>query len=459
MTIASYYLDADTLGAAQNYAPLTQPIEAKVCVVGGGFAGLHTALSLVERGVKDVLLLEAEHVGFGASGRNGGFVFGGYSLGEAQLLRALGPASAKRWYLKTQAAVARIRSLIARYGIDCDCTDEGVLWVNWFADAAPLRARQALLAENFDTHWQPWNRAQVQAAITSERYSNALFERNALHLNPLKLARGLARAASAHGARIFEYSPVQSITQAGHSGAQWRIQTPAGSVLAEHVVVAGGGYLQGEGSNLQKLKRALLPIATYVLASEPLGAKASQLINTKAAIYDSRFAFDYYRLAPDTRLIWGGRISILDRSAVQVSQLLRADILRVFPQFEGLLELCEIPFDTQLGAGIDYAWSGLMSYARHEMPQIGRLEPGFWYAQAFGGHGLAPTCVAGETLAAAIAEGCLEYQDLTRFGLAPTYGAAGRFAAQLNYTWLQWQDAWHARNSHARNPHARNSRA
>ena len=449
MSIASYYANSDASIAGQKYAQLTGQVEAKVCVVGGGFAGLHTALSLVERGVKDVLLLEAEHVGFGASGRNGGFVFGGYSLGEAQLLRALGPESAKRWYLKTQAAVQRVRCLIARYNINCDCIDEGVLWVNWFADEAPMRTRQALLADNFDTHWQPWNPGQVQDAIASTRYSSALFERNALHLNPLKLARGLARAASHHGAQIFERSPVQSIARAGHSRAQWRIQTPQGSVLAEHVVVAGGGYLQGDGSNVRRLKRALLPIATYVLATEPLGAKATQLINTKAAIYDSRFAFDYYRLAPDTRLIWGGRISILDRSAAQVSQLLRADILKVFPQFDGMPELKNAPVKSQLGAGVDYAWSGLMSYARHEMPQIGRLESGFWYAQAFGGHGLAPTCVAGETLAAAIAEGSLEYQDLACFGLAPTYGAAGRFAAQLNYTWLQWQDHWRSRNSNS----------
>jgi gamma-glutamylputrescine oxidase len=445
MTVSAYYQSADQNGARQTYPQLHGQIEAKVCVIGGGFAGLHTALSLSERGVKDVVLLEAEHVGFGASGRNGGFVFGGYSLGEAQLLRALGPEAAKRWYLKTQAAVVRIRALIARYQIDCDCVDEGVLWVNWFADSAAMQARQQLLANSFDTHWQPWSRAKVHDAIASKRYSSALFERNALHLNPLKLARGLARAACSNGAQIFERSPVQSIAKAGHGGQQWRVESANGAVLAEHVVVAGGGYLQGNSGNLKALKRALLPIATYVLATEPLGANAAQMINTKAAIYDSRFAFDYYRLAPDTRLIWGGRISILDRSPAQVSQLLRRDILRVFPQFESL---CEIPSAARinaLGAGIEFAWSGLMSYARHEMPQIGRLEPGFWYAQAFGGHGLAPTCVAGETLAAAIADNCHEYQDLACFGLVPTYGAAGKLAAQLNYTWLQWQDKWRAR--------------
>lgn len=449
MIASSYYqcadqIGADQIGASQKYAPLQGQIEAKVCVIGGGFAGLHTALSLTERGVKDVVLLEAEHVGFGASGRNGGFVFGGYSLGEAQLLRALGPESAKRWYLKTQAAVARIRALIARYSIDCDCVDEGVLWVNWFADASGMQVRRQLLASAFDTHWQPWNRNQVNDAIASNRYSSALFERNALHVNPLKLARGLARAICAHGAQIFEHSPVQSIAKAGQ---QWRVETPNGAVLAEHVVVAGGGYLQGQSTNMKTLKRALLPIATYVLASEPLGANAAKLIKTKAAIYDSRFAFDYYRLAADTRLIWGGRISILDRSPAQVSQLLRRDILRVFPQFESLCEVSNALKINGLGTGIDYAWSGLMSYARHEMPQIGRLEARFWYAQAFGGHGLAPTCVAGETLAAAIADNCTEYQDLACFGLAPTYGAVGKLAAQLNYTWLQWQDKWRARQN------------
>ena len=403
-------------------------------VIGGGFAGVNTALGLAERGIPCVLL-EQHQIGFGASGRNGGFVFAGFSLGERALLRQLGPDLARAWYLRTQAAVDRIRARIAHYQIACDVLDAGVLWVNRFNDENVLRERQALLAEHFDTHWQSIGREELRALISSERYSGALFERNAMQLNPLKLVRGLAQAAQRTGAKIVEQTPVLAIEKLADSGAKrWRVRCAQGQIDAEHVVLACGGYMSDALAQSQKvLRRAVMPIATYVIATEALGARLSEHIRTQAAIYDTRFAFDYYRASADTRLIWGGRIHTLDAPASKVERLLRKDLEHVFPQ------LADVK--------IAHSWSGMMSYARHEMPQIGQREAGLWHAQAFGGHGLAPCCVAGETLAEAIAHGAQHYQELAPFGLVSSFGPLGKVAAQCTYWWLQGRDWWQERKN------------
>jgi gamma-glutamylputrescine oxidase len=409
---------------ARRPAPVREslrgPIDVDVAIVGGGFAGLNTALGLVERGRHEVLLLEAQGIGYGASGRNGGFVFGGYSLGESSLLRTLGPVAARSLYRRTVDAVALIRRRSAT--IDCDRRDSGVIWANWFHDPQVLESRRRLLAEAYGVHWQPWDRDRLRAAVASERYSAALYEADALHLDPLAYARGLAASIEAGGGRIVERSPVVGLAA---DGAGWQLRTPEGSVRARHVVLAGGGYLRGLAPRLES---ARLPIATYVMVTAPLGSLARQLIPTDAAIYDSRFAFDYYRRLADDRILWGGRISIRDRAPTEVARLLRADLARVFPQLQ------DVP--------VELAWSGLMSYARHEMPQVGQLAPGLWYAQAFGGHGLAPTAVAGEALAAAIAEGDPGWQAFAPFGLTRTYGPFGLLAAQATYWRLQAADAW-----------------
>ncbi|WP_028769568.1 NAD(P)/FAD-dependent oxidoreductase [Silanimonas lenta] len=395
---------------------------ARVCIVGAGFAGLGTACSLLERGVREVLVLEAETVAHGASGRNGGFVFAGYSLGEAALLARLGPEQARALYRRTREAVARVRERTRRYTIDCDRVEGGVLWANWFRDPAVLEARRCLLAEHFDTRWEPVPREELAALLGTTRYSGALFEREAFHFHPLKYALGLASAIGQAGGRCFEHSPALALER---RGAGWRVRTPEGEVEAEHVLLACGGYLAGL---VPRIDAAVLPIATYIIVTEPLGDEAAAFIRTRAAVYDTRFAFDYYRLLPDTRLLWGGRISVRDRPPAAVERLLRRDLARVFPGLAGVR--------------IDYAWSGLMSYARHEMPQLGQLAPGLWYAQAFGGHGVAPTTVAGEMLAAAIAEGDPAWQDFAPFGLDSALKPLGYLGAQATYWWLQARDAW-----------------
>lgn len=222
--------------------------------------------------------------------------------------------------------------------------------------------------------------------------------------------------------RVHGASAATGIERVGNG---WRVHCNGHKVDADTVVVAGGGYLQGL---VPALHRALLPIATYVAVTEPLGTRSADAIRTRAAVYDTRFAFDYYRTLPDTRLLWGGRISILNRSPQAVARLLKADIARVYPQLG----------DVQ----IDYAWSGLMSYARHQMPQLGMLEPGLWYAQAFGGHGVATTTAMGELLAQGIAGENEDWRRFSPFGLSRTWRPFGFLGAQATYSWLQARDSW-----------------
>lgn len=416
----SYY--AATAGSTPSLPVLQGAMEVDTCIVGGGFAGLNTALGLAERGHRDVVLLEASSPAFGASGRNGGFVFGGFSLGEASLLNDLGPEKARALRAGTLEGVELIRHRIRTHQIECDDVQEGVYLANWFKDPSVLRDRQEMMAHHFGQRLDWVDRQEVRSQIHTERYYDALFETEGFHFHPLKYAYGLTRIAQEKGVKIFGHSPAVSLKRL--TGG-WEVKTPEGCVIARHVVLACGGYLAGLHSQVDA---SVLPIATYVMVTEPLGDRMNDILSTRAAIYDTRFAFDYYRPLPDTRLLWGGRISVLDRSAPAVERLLYRDLMKVFPQIEGVK--------------IDYAWSGLMSYARHQMPQVGEIEPGLWVAQAFGGHGVAPTALAGERIAAAIAQDDTRWQDFSKYGLVSAMKPAGFVGAQLSYWWANTKDAW-----------------
>jgi gamma-glutamylputrescine oxidase len=396
-------------------------VRVRVGVIGGGYAGLTTCLGLAERGVADVALLEAGPIGHGASGRNGGFVFAGYSRAEEALARELQPDHARRLYLRTVEAVNLVRRRIGEYAIDCDMVDAGVLWANGFRDERILRRKQAFLRERFGIDWAFIDGETLRRDhIRSARYSAALHETNAMHVHPLKMAQGFARAAVGRGVRVYEHSPAAEIER---SGSGWSVSTPRGRLRCDTLVLSCGGY---STPLYRRAHRAMLPIATYIMTTEPLGARIRELLPTAAAVYDTRFAFDYYRRLKDDRLLWGGRISILDRDPRAVERLLRRDLEKVFPELAGVR--------------VEFAWSGLMGYSPHKMPHIGEIEPGLWACQAFGGHGVATTSVGGELVAAAIAEGDQGWRDYARYRLTPAFGWLGRLGAQATYAWLQGRD-------------------
>ena len=400
-------------------------VDTRVCILGGGLAGLNTALGLAERGISDVVLLESHQVGHGASGRNGGFVFGGYCLGNAELLATLGAEEARKLYRLTIDAVELIRQRTHRYGIDCDLVDEGVILANWFNDPARLEKPRRLMKEGYGVDWEPISTGALREQLKTERYFGGLLERNAFHFHPLKYVRGIARAAASLGVRIYEGSPAEGIEK---RDGRYMVRTASGEVHAEQVVFCGGGYARGV---YRPVERAVLPIATYVMATEPLGERLKDAIACQAAIYDTRFAFDYYRPLADGRILWGGRISILDRGPQAIAGLLKRDLALVYPQ------LADVK--------VDFAWGGLMSYGRQQMAQIGQDEAGIWHAVGFGGHGMAPTTVAGEALADALSGARALPAGFARFGLSRTFGLAGMLAAQATYSAYEARDAFDSR--------------
>ena len=420
------YYEATT-ARGLRLAPLAGPAQADTVIVGGGFAGLATALGLHERGVRDCMLLEARTIGYGASGRNGGFVSGGFSLDAAQLHRRVGWDEARRLYQMTEAAVQCIRTRIERYAIDCDAVYGGVIVASWFDEDHTLRELQRLMREEFGLHWRWLSREELRERLRTQRYHAGLHETDAFHFNPLKYAQGIAQVLLAAGVRLHEMTHVRGIRRVG---GHWEVDAGIAAVHCRRVVVCGGGYLDGL---CRPLARAALPIATYVMATEPLGPRLADAMRTDAAVFDTRFAFDYYRPLPDTRLLWGGRMSIRQRNPADIERLLLRDMLRVYPQLEGVK--------------VTHAWSGLMSYSRHRMPQIGQLDDDLWYAYGFGGHGVAPTTMGGEVLARAITRETEIPAGLRAYGLEPVYGKAGLLAAQCVYWSLQARDAlldwWH----------------
>ncbi|MES2047347.1 MAG: FAD-binding oxidoreductase, partial [Pseudomonadota bacterium] len=307
-----------------------------------------------------------------------------------------------------------------KYQIDCDARYAGVYLANWFDDDRLLDAQQRFMIDTLGVEWQRLSRQQLAERLHSQRYFGALFEENAFHFHPLKYARGIAKAIVTGGGRVHEQSRV---TQIVADGAGWRVVTANGEVKAREVVICCGGYIE---KLYPALTRAILPIATYVMVTEPLGERLQSAMHTDAAVYDTRFAFDYYRPLPDTRLLWGGRISIRERGASEVARLLYGDMLKVYPQLAG--------------ARVDYAWSGLMSYGRHKMPQMGKLPNGLWYGMGFGGHGVGPTTLAGEVLARGLLGDALALQKFAIWGLPSTGGPAGLLAAQMTYWYYELRD-------------------
>jgi len=395
--------------------------ETEIAIVGGGYAGLATALGLLERGKRSVALLEQEHIGYGASGRNGGFVFGGYALAPQQMVKKVGVKRARELYQLTLDAVELISRRCRSYAIDCELVEEGVIWANWFRSQSILRDEQVFMREVLGVDWEYWSPEETRRKINSDRYTGALFEPGGKHFQPFRYAQGVAQQISRMGGNIFERSQAVSVSET--KDGMIEVVTPTGKLRAQHLVVCAGGYIN---RFFPQVARAVLPIATYVMVTEPITEQLSELLRTRAAIYDTRFAFDYYRPLNNGRLLWGGRIHALKQAPAHLEELLRQDMLRVFPTLQDV--------------NIDFAWSGLMGYCRHQMPAIGRLNDRIWYNIGYGGHGVAPTTVGGEVIAAAIAEKDTRYQWFSPWGLDWAGGAAGLLAAQASYWWYQSRD-------------------
>ena len=413
--IDSYY--SRTREERPPLPPLEGEVEAEVCVIGGGLAGLNTALGLAERG-RQVVLLEARRIGWGASGRNGGFVTPGFALGAQDLEKRVGRADATALHGLTKEAMDLIRARIRGFAIDCGPV-EGVVRASWFDRPGAMAAAADYARDVLGESCELWPRELLREAYRSERYHDGLFFPDDFHMHPLNYCLGLAKAAAEAGAAVHEDSQVISLDL---EGPVKRVATAAGRVAAKEVVFCLSGYIEGL---YRPLAQATLPVGTYVMVTEALGADLERAIRAPYALADDRFASDYYRPLPDGRILWGGRIRAL-AAPKDLKAVMLGDLLKVYPQLEGIRP--------------EVAWEGTMGYATHKMPQIGRLAPGIWYCMGFGGHGLCPTTTGGELIAGAIAEGDDRYRRFAPFGLSYAGGPLGKYVTQLVYWSYELRD-------------------
>jgi gamma-glutamylputrescine oxidase len=423
----SEYIDcyyAQSRADALPRPALTGKIETEIAIVGAGLAGLTTALELARRGRK-VAVLEAQRISWGASGRNGGFCGPGYAIGVQKIARQVGKEAARELYTLSRDGVAYVRDNLAAFGTPVDPSRMGLLSARRVPDMRPLEEyRDAMRPLGAELVVR--NLEETRALLNSQRYFGSISEPFSFTMHPLNYALAMAAEIEKLGGRIFEDSAVEAV---GRAGAAHLIGTAQGSVVTRHVVFCAGGYTD---RLMPALRNAMLPIATYAMATEPNDELLDTAIKTPMGIGDERRAGDYYRRLADGRLLWGGRITAQTRDPADLAALLRRDMVDVYPQLAALK--------------IESAWSGLMAYARHYMPQIGRLEPGIWYATSFGGHGLNTTAVGGRLIAAAIAEGDDRFKLFAPFGLVWNGGPVGPLAAQVVYWKLQAQDWWAERN-------------
>jgi gamma-glutamylputrescine oxidase len=427
MTGSSYY-HART-PAPPPRPPLLGTVEAETGIVGGGLAGLATALSLAERG-RAPMLIEARRIGAGASGRNGGMVSAGFAQPASHLERTLGPAAGELMTL-SRDAIARLRACIARYGIACEPV-EGVVVASCFDRAAALQAEAEALNERYGMGVHFWPRERLRAAYPSPRYFDGLFDPDGLHLDPLALCRGYAAAAEGQGARIFEDTPGMALER---QGGRWRVQTPAGALLAERLVLCQSVY---PPAFVPVVARASLAVCSYIIVTAPLEGRHARVIRAPYAVHDDRFATGYYRLLPDGRLLWGGGVGIRETPR-DLAGLMRRDLARIYPQLADV--------------AIEHAWSGRMGFARHKMPLIRELRPGLWINSLFGGHGLNTTTLGGELVAAALVEGDDRHRLFEPFAPRWVGGALASPAVQAIYGRHILADAvraaWHRRRAGA----------
>ncbi|MGX1096671.1 NAD(P)/FAD-dependent oxidoreductase [Amorphus sp. MBR-141] len=363
------------------HPPLGGESHADVCVVGGGFTGLSAALHLAEAG-RSVILLEAQRIGWGASGRNGGQVHSGQRRDQIWLEKTVGRDDAAKLWELAEAAKDLVRARIARHRIPCEWTD-GLISASHTTETLDGERRMVdHMASTYGvTSLSMLGRAEIETAIGTGRFVGGYRDASAGHLNPLALAVGLATAATAAGAQIHEGSEVVGI-DTGSNGRRL-VRTCGGSVEADQVVLAGNGYLKDIAPGVEA---RVLPINNYVVATAPLGAE--RLIPGRECVADSRFVVRYWRQTADGRLVFGGGESYTRRLRDDVAGLVRPYLAEVYP------DLADVP--------IDYAWGGTLAVTRHRMPFVRRVAPGLYAGCGYSGQGVATATFAGKMLADAI---------------------------------------------------------
>jgi gamma-glutamylputrescine oxidase len=384
--IENSYYEA-TVSRPASTPALADKVSCDVCVVGGGYAGLSAALELAERGYS-VVLLEAQRIGWGASGRNGGQAIVGFgSAGECAIEKQFPREDAIRAWDVTVDGLALLRERIARYGIDCDY-QSGYMTLS-------VREKKTRKLEKWARHVMQVYRYPLQVIgpdeisrwVASERFHAGIYDANSGHLHPLKYCLGLAEAAKRAGVVMHENSPVFVVER----GARPIVKTAQGEVACSFVILAGNVYLGEYGDEIApELTDSIIPVGTYMIATQSLGlARADALMPHRAAVSDNNFVLDYFRLSRDHRLLFGGGDSYSAVTPAGLVERIRRRMLDVFPMLADV--------------NIDYSWGGFVDLTFNQAPNFGRLGHNIYYLHGFSGHGLALTGMAGKLAAEAIA--------------------------------------------------------
>lgn len=396
--------------ATQIEAPprprLTFDLDVDVCVVGAGLAGLTVAREVARRGWS-VAVLEGERTGWAASSLNAGFVLPGFSQGIDDIIERIGLDHAKQLWSLSQRGVDYVRATIADSGMPGVEAGEG--WLHVSKTDTGRRTQEFVERLRWlGADAAAWSTEQVRAVLPSERYFSAVYHPRALHIHPLNYVTGLAALGEAAGARIYEETPAISIDAAG---IRKRVQTPSALVRANHVVLAGNVHL---GTLMPRLAATLMPLTTYVLVTEPLGAALHDAVKFHGAVSDGDRAGNHYRIVGGERLMWSGHITAKDAAPHRFARSLIRGMQRIYPQLAD--------------AKPAYVWSGALGRTLHRMPQIGEIQSGLWVASGFSGHGLNNTAVAGELIARGIVENDDTWRLFAPYELVWAGGRAGRAA-------------------------------
>jgi gamma-glutamylputrescine oxidase len=409
----SYY--RATANAFTKQPSLVGDHKADVCIIGGGYTGLSAGLAAAEAGYS-VILLEAQTIGFGASGRNGGQLIPGLRWGMSEILAAFGPERARAIYNVAMNAVASVNARVAKHGIACDLKSGHLEAAYKSTHYDAMHRELDVLGDSFGhTTCEIVTPSEMARHIHGGEYHGGLYERAGGHFHPLNYALGLAKAAIAGGVQLFEQSCVTSLAEGKHVVAR----TAHGSVNANSVIV---GVDSWTGDILPSLASYTVPIMNYNIATVPLGNLANLLLPSGAAVADSRFVLNYFRLSADGRMIFGGGEKYTSRPPRDIAAFVRKHMVQVFPR------LAEVP--------IDYAWGGAVSVSMNRLPHFGQ-EGNIWFAHGFSGHGALMTTLAGELMVEAM-RGKMERFDVMANLPHPRFPGGRRFAKPLATLGLIW---------------------
>ncbi|WP_366656867.1 FAD-binding oxidoreductase [Fodinicurvata sp. EGI_FJ10296] len=376
---------------ARHEAPAAPPLQgatkADVAVVGGGFTGLSTALTLAERGF-DVVVLEGRRIGWGASGRNGGQIIHGFNKSLGEIAAISGPDDARKLYEMECESRRLIAERVDRFAIDCD--------LKWGSMLAAVKPRQMDYLRQSHDEWAGEygyrsmtlvERPEMADYVNVPAYHGGLFDQASGHLHPLNYALGLAAACRRAGVRFHENSMVSGLDD----GPSPSVVTETGRVDAKFVVLAGNAYMPKlNGPVARTMRPRFMPTGTYMIATEPLGEdRARHLFPKDIAVSDCNFVLNYYRLSADKRMLFGGGVSYSTLEPRDLGASLHRTMCRYFPDLTDTV--------------VDYVWGGHVAITRNRLPHLGRLSETVYFAQGYSGHGVALTGIAGQVIAEAIA--------------------------------------------------------